>query len=154
MHKYGREFSATVMENRDGIVTDRVARKLMMATPSFELVEAYLTEIAKAYGVSWSPTPLRVTENGDGSHDGSGGLAEKKAGSAESTLGPNTSETPDSSVGGRGTPKLPDIPPIEDEADAKGKATGKISTPLPVYKAPPEDDFDALTRRFEALKKR
>ena len=27
MHKYGREFSIAVMENRDGCVTDRVSRK-------------------------------------------------------------------------------------------------------------------------------
>jgi hypothetical protein len=28
--------------------------KLVTAAPSLELVDAYLTEIAKAYGVSWS----------------------------------------------------------------------------------------------------
>jgi vacuolar protein sorting-associated protein IST1 len=108
MHKYGREFSAVVMENRDGIVTERVslklystqllsanssrwclvfllhtemtilttilsaelkvARKLTIATPSPELVDAYLTEIAKAYSVNWSPTPPRITDSDDGPH--------------------------------------------------------------------------------------
>jgi hypothetical protein len=28
MHKYGREFSAAVMENRDGIVAERVSLQL------------------------------------------------------------------------------------------------------------------------------
>jgi hypothetical protein len=35
----------------------KVVRKLVNATPSTELVDAYLTEIAKAYGVEWSPLP-------------------------------------------------------------------------------------------------
>lgn len=54
---------------------------------------------------------------------------------------------------GRKTPNLPDIPPTEDEDDGKGKAT-KVATPPPTYTSPPEDDFDELTKRFEALKKR
>lgn len=56
------------------------------------------------------------------------------------------------------TPKLPDIPPTdsEDEGETKGKAaaTPKASTPPPKYNAPSEDDFESLTKRFEALKKR
>jgi len=76
MHKYGREFSLAVMENRDGCVSDRVSillpklppflipvlvrfkvvRKLNISTPSSELVDAYLIEIAKAYNVKWTPT--------------------------------------------------------------------------------------------------
>jgi hypothetical protein len=77
MHKYGREFSVAVMENRDGCVSDRVSRnhlpspltllctdldahdskvvrKLVIATPQAHLVDAYLEEIARAYGVNWS----------------------------------------------------------------------------------------------------
>jgi len=152
MHKYGREFSAAVMENRDGIVTERVSRKLTIATPSPELVDAYLTEIAKAYSVNWSAAPLGTTGGDDGADGGAKELAKEKASSSESpaldTLGPST--------GGRRTPKLPDIPPTEDEAGAKGRpaATTKSPTPPPMYRAPPEDDFEALTRRFEALKKR
>jgi len=147
-HKYGREFSAAVMENRDGIVTDRVSRKLTIATPSAELVDAYLTEIAKAYRVDWSAAPSSTANSNNGPDGGAKESSEEKAESALSDPGPL--------AGGRRTPKLPDIPPTEDEVDAKGKppAAAKSSTPPPVYKAPPEDDFQALTRRFEALKKR
>ena len=70
MHKYGREFSVAVMENRDGCVSNRVSlpnqeyyflllkysqvmSKLSIATPAPELVDAYLKEIALAYGVPW-----------------------------------------------------------------------------------------------------
>lgn len=82
MHKYGREFSLAVMENRDGCVSDRVrhlslklhtpertpcptvtdpfmvgkvVRKLGVDTPSADLVDAYLVEIAKGYSVEWVP---------------------------------------------------------------------------------------------------
>ena len=48
---------------------------------------------------------------------------------------------------GEGTPKLPDIPPTEDD-DGKGGNEGAVSKPLP------EDDFAMLAKRFEALKKR
>jgi hypothetical protein len=33
MHKYGREFAASVMENRDGIVSDRVCAPLSLLSP-------------------------------------------------------------------------------------------------------------------------
>lgn len=76
MHKYGRDFSASVMENRSGCVSERVSmspasilnpilplqrqvmRKLVIETPSDKLVDAYLGEIAKAYGVNWAPASL------------------------------------------------------------------------------------------------
>ena len=81
-------------------------------------------------------------------------MTEDKTGVSEPLPGLNASERPVPLTGGRKTPKLPDLPPTEDEGD-KGKpaAAGKAATPPPVYKAP-EDDFEALTRRFEALKKR
>jgi vacuolar protein sorting-associated protein IST1 len=44
-----------------------------------------------------------------------------------------------------GTPKLPDIPPTEDD-DEKGGSESAPSKPL--------DDFAMLAKRFEALKKR
>jgi len=154
MHKYGREFSAAVMENRDGIVTERVSKKLTIATPSAELVDAYLTEIAKAYNVNWS-SPC-ATDSDGGPDGGAKESTEDKAGGSESLPGANPSDPSVPLAGGRRTPKLPDIPPTEDEAEGKGKltTTAKSFTPPPVYKAPPEDDFEALTRRFEALKKR
>ncbi|PFH52327.1 hypothetical protein AMATHDRAFT_140443, partial [Amanita thiersii Skay4041] len=54
MHKYGREFSVAVMENHNNGVSDRVMRKLVIQTPSPELVDAYLTEIAKGYNITWA----------------------------------------------------------------------------------------------------
>jgi len=91
MHKYGREFSAAVMENRDGCVSERVSnirsshivdspmghstsqvmKKLTNDMPSAELVEGYLSEIARGYGVRWDSNPKQV---GDDQRDNTQGL--------------------------------------------------------------------------------
>ena len=66
------------------------------------------------------------------------------------------------------TPKLPDVPSTEDEgAGSNVKPSTTTSTPAktgagggvtPAPKQPPpakpEDEFEALAKRFEALKKR
>ncbi|KAE9409253.1 DUF292-domain-containing protein, partial [Gymnopus androsaceus JB14] len=159
MHKYGREFSVAVMENRDGCVTDRVVRKLIVATPSAELVDAYLAEITKAYGVPWTPPSSK-----DGG-DGEGGIKVCSTPRALSFFtsvpamfsqsfddAPAQSDLPvyvkeDASP----TPKLPDIPPTEEES----KKGDKGSSDSPVSRSgPPEDEFDLLSKRFAALKKR
>lgn len=57
MHRYGREFSVGVMENRNNCVAERVVHKLAAGQPSDELVDGYLHEIAKAYGVPWESGP-------------------------------------------------------------------------------------------------
>lgn len=48
-------------------VNQQVVRKLTVATPSTDLVNAYLAEIAKAYGVAWSSPTL------PGGNDAGGG---------------------------------------------------------------------------------
>ena len=51
-------------------------KKLVLSTPSPELVDAYLFEIAKGYGVSWTPPTLLAKEGGS---DGEPKEAEKGA---------------------------------------------------------------------------
>ncbi|KAI0081158.1 DUF292-domain-containing protein [Panus rudis PR-1116 ss-1] len=168
MHKYGREFSLAVMENKDGCVTERITKKLSVATPSPELVDAYLGEIAKGYGIAWSPPGLEpprydATAESSGGHDeqdaedadinsgDSGGARDtekKSAGSAKSPIDADTIAAEARSAGMR-TPKLPDVPPTAPEGGHK-EDKGSSGTLPP----PPEDDFEALAKRFEALKKR
>ncbi|PBK76605.1 DUF292-domain-containing protein [Armillaria solidipes] len=132
MHKYGREFSIAVMENHDG----RVVRKLDIAMPSPELVNAYLAEIAKAYGVSWmSPNTPSSDDNIDDGSDG------------------------DVKVATEPGPSLPAIPPsdIDGPDNKKSKledATTSVSKAQPATTETPEDEFEALNRRFAALKKK
>ena len=51
--KYGKEFVLRAMENQDDKVNDKVLKKLSVEPPRQELVQGYLEEIAKAYGVDW-----------------------------------------------------------------------------------------------------
>jgi hypothetical protein len=57
----------------DNLYVKQVVRKLTVAAPSSDLVNAYLAEIAKAYGVAWSLPTL------PGGNDAGGG---KKASQA------------------------------------------------------------------------
>ncbi|KAG6851345.1 hypothetical protein H0H93_005743 [Arthromyces matolae] len=158
MHKYGREFSLAVMENRDGCVSNRIIRKLDVATPSSELVDAYLHEIAKGYNISWSP-PSTVADNDDSQGaqkdsdlhlETSQSVIEVKEADedikAESSMasGVNVEETKtQKSTVDKGAAVQP--PPYTNSTDSSHNPASTSE--------PPGDDFDALMRRFAALKK-
>ncbi|KAI0257292.1 regulator of Vps4 activity in the MVB pathway-domain-containing protein [Lactifluus subvellereus] len=141
MHKYGREFSVAVMENRDGCVSDRVMKKMANNMPPMNLVEGYLTEIARGYGVRWKSDPKQV--GGDQSDEAQGLVEAAQHDSGDKDYQPYSEKF----TSGSGTPRLPDIPPTEDD-DGRGGNEGTLSKPSP------EDDFALLAKRFEALKKR
>ncbi|KAJ3815613.1 DUF292-domain-containing protein [Lentinula aff. lateritia] len=148
MHKYGRDFSAMIMENRGSCVSDRVVHKLDIATPSTELVDAYLAEITKAYGVPW--TSAAATNGGDGPLKVR--PIDYYRNSQSDMVLPDIKAKAASTIST--TPKLPDIPPTEDENKKTGLA--KEETPdesTQIQSTQPEDDFDLLTKRFAALKK-
>ena len=91
--KFGKEFVLQAMENEGGGVSERVVRKLSVAPPREELVQGYLEEIAKAYGVDWPPgrkaeealgaPPGFVDGEDDEGGEGGGG---QRAGQAEKSL--------------------------------------------------------------------
>ncbi|GBE77510.1 regulator of Vps4 activity in the MVB pathway-domain-containing protein [Sparassis latifolia] len=153
MHKYGREFAIAVMENRDGCVSERVTRKLAVFTPGPSLVDAYLAEIAKGYGVDWSPPEYPNHDTDDAGGDGG-----VKAAIVDGKEVPESPKPVDSvtisaearSAGVR-TPKLPELPPTEEEDIPREKEKVVKEPPKPVKE---EDDFETLAKRFEALKKR
>jgi len=131
MHKFGREFSVSVMENRGGCVGERVMSKLTLNTPSPELIDAYLYEIAKGYGITWAP-PIR---NGNPAEDhpkeDAAGVANPLISSVHSKVEADVKP-----------PKLPDMPPTEEDGEQVEKREKAA------------DNFDDLAKRFEALKKR
>lgn len=51
--RFGKEFVLAAMENSEGAVSEKVVKKLSVTPPKPELVQGYLEEIAKAYGVDW-----------------------------------------------------------------------------------------------------
>ncbi|KAL2267774.1 hypothetical protein VTJ83DRAFT_5051 [Remersonia thermophila] len=58
--RFGKEYVLRAAENRDAKVSPRVLKKLSVAPPKPELVQGYLEEIAKAYGVDWPPGRLQA----------------------------------------------------------------------------------------------
>ncbi|KAI0652355.1 DUF292-domain-containing protein [Trametes meyenii] len=166
MHKFGREFSIAVMDNTGGIVSERITRKLDVSTPSPELVDAYLGEIAKGYGVAWSPPqPASADEhNDDGGPDGGVKAPSAETEKATPPASPAAADAPkpldaaaisaEARSAGVRTPRLPEVP-TEDAAPRGEKPAGaKGAVADRPAKEVQEDEFTTLAKRFEALKKR
>ncbi|KAF9490748.1 DUF292-domain-containing protein [Pleurotus eryngii] len=175
MHKYGRDFSIAVMENRDGRVSDRVINKLTVAPPSLQLVDAYMTEIAKAYSVDWAPPSSSKQDPEGGDKVGTFYhlsdcqmaywlLATPAQETSSADLLSAVITVPDLSNDVKPAPNPPDLPPIEGTNEKNTPTNTKsvsdgVSKSKPLSTSPPkkdeeEDDFDALAKRFAALKKR
>ena len=88
VERFGKEFAIRAQENRDEMVPKRVTDKLKVEPPKEALVTAYLTEIARTYGVEWPRRKegeeeemegLRreLDEEEEGSDDGEGGGAKE-----------------------------------------------------------------------------
>ncbi|KAK7748997.1 Transcription initiation protein spt3 [Cytospora paraplurivora] len=84
--KYGKQFVLDAMENTDGKVNEKVVKKLSVTPPRDELVQGYLEEIAKAYGVNWpkkdlgeAPPDFLDDDDNDDGENPSGGQAQKKS---------------------------------------------------------------------------
>lgn len=78
--KYGKQFMLEAMENTESKVNEKVVKKLSVTPPKEELVQGYLEEIAKAYGVNWpkkelGEAPPNFLDDDDDSP--SGGQAQK-----------------------------------------------------------------------------
>lgn len=69
MEKYGKEFALDAIENRDGKVAERVLKRLRVEPPAAELVNLYLREIARAYGVAWPKDEQTTANKDDHDHD-------------------------------------------------------------------------------------
>jgi vacuolar protein sorting-associated protein IST1 len=55
--RFGKDFVMQAMDNVEGCVSDKVVKKLSVTPPRDELVQGYLEEIAKTYGVNWPYKP-------------------------------------------------------------------------------------------------
>ena len=80
--KYGKEFALEAVENSDGKVAEKVLKKLAVTPPSQELVNGYLEEIARTYGVDWPKKPKEELGappgyDDDDDENPSGGQAQK-----------------------------------------------------------------------------
>ncbi|ESZ99076.1 putative Vacuolar protein sorting-associated protein IST1 [Sclerotinia borealis F-4128] len=81
--KYGKEFALQAMDNSDEKVSEKVLKKLSVTPPAKELVNGYLEEIARTYGVDWPKRPKQELGqppefvDDDDDENPSGGQAQK-----------------------------------------------------------------------------
>lgn len=173
--KYGKEFALQAADNTDGKVAAKVVKKLSVVPPPPALVDGYLEEIARTYGVDWPKKPISATpEDKDDVEPGSGGQAQKNLepplladGKAAEEQDELSKATPPRNFGPNSPLRVNPPSPSTDNLHPRVKGTGTldlkpskkmdtatkkvIESKGPVGGAIP--DIDELAARFAALKK-
>jgi vacuolar protein sorting-associated protein IST1 len=181
VEKFGKEFALEAVENSDGKVSEKVLKKLAVTPPAQELVNGYLEEIARTYGVDWPKKPKdelgAPPEYDDDDENPSGGQAQKNLEEPILTEGPAADReseerealskaTPPRSFGPTSPLRVNPPSPSTDNLHPRVKGTlnlkptkkmqdantGKeTQSKGPVGGTIP--DVDELAKRFAALKK-
>lgn len=167
VEKFGKEVALASMEGEG--VAERVIKKLKAETPSEELVDAYLTEIARFYGVAFGAKP-----DEDDDDEPSGGIAEEADAELEAPLDGESKEdkrdelvkaTPPRKFGPqsplRVMPPSPSTDNVAPKLKLPGAAAAKVSKAAETKKPASKSDgpggkipdVDELSRRFAELKR-
>ncbi|KAJ3106320.1 hypothetical protein HDU97_006518 [Phlyctochytrium planicorne] len=150
--KFGKDFGVAAIENINDVVNSRIVHKLRVQTPDPLLVDQYLKTIATSFKIEWDggsmdqaslldplPAPPSIP-------DVSFNLPQQFPVDSLSSLNP----TSQLDLG-------PSLKPAS-KAEAPGLDGSVLNLPSPpsqpAASKPPENDYDELTRRFEALKRR
>ncbi|KAF2730878.1 DUF292-domain-containing protein [Polyplosphaeria fusca] len=134
MEKFGKDVALASMEGSG--VASRVLKKLKVETPSSELVDAYLTEIARFYGVPFGESSSTAAQdNDDDEDDDEPGDGEKEL--ADTLLEPALLAEEDSKK--------------EDEAEELVKATPprKFGPQSPLRITPPSPSTDNVAPKLK-----
>ncbi|KAH8090590.1 regulator of Vps4 activity in the MVB pathway-domain-containing protein [Filobasidium floriforme] len=138
MQKFGRTFALSVVNNDPPCVPPRVLSKLAIYVPPPELVDMYLQEIARGYGINWTSDRLKQEE------------VEEEVPVTESVEDAGKSVDKDEQ-----TPKDGKAASKKNTETASAEAKLIEQTKKSLEKQDkPEDAFAALTARFDALKKK
>ncbi|KAI4627867.1 hypothetical protein J4E80_002001 [Alternaria sp. BMP 0032] len=129
--KFGKDVAVASMEGEG--VAERVMKKLKVETPKEELVEAYMTEIARFYGVPYG-TAKSEDEDDDDDDEPSGGVAEKADADLEDPISNDDS-----------TSKKAE----EREALAKASTPKKLGPQSPLRVVPPSPSTDNVAPRLK-----
>lgn len=182
VEKYGKDFALQAIENNDGKVAPKVVNKLRVEPPPQALVDGYLEEIARTYGVDWpkkskeelEDTPQNVDSDDD--ENPSGGQAQKTMANPLTVDGMEAEErdalskaTPPRNFGPSSPLRVNPPSPSTDNLRPRVKATGLDLKPTKrmqeasiTKKTGIESkgavggtipDVDELAKRFAALKK-
>ncbi|KAB8251627.1 regulator of Vps4 activity in the MVB pathway-domain-containing protein [Aspergillus flavus] len=181
--RYGKEFMTLAQDDRfpeaDGLkVPERLVKGLRVKPPSQELVDSYLREIARAYGVAWGGDAEELGEapaefvDGDGDDDATAGgdvpVTPRKEGRPadverrmSETAELNRATPPKGLQSGKSPVSVAPPGPRSDnpnprvkvpDGNGKGEAEVEPRSPSKTTKGGiPE--LDELTRRFAALKR-
>ncbi|KAF9128956.1 hypothetical protein BGW39_004608 [Mortierella sp. 14UC] len=170
--KFGRDFVTNAMENKDESVNPRIIQKLKVQTPDPYLVNRYLEEIARTFKVAWSPDP-EMDHQLIGSMDGEFidpiNHNIEQPGRPRMQQKPAVKAQPMEDDSDR-MDLLSDLSSLSESTSKPAMSTKAILPPAQPSKSAADDlsslasppsndndglpDLDALTRRFEALKKR
>lgn len=135
IERWGKDFAALAQDNKAAIkVPERLVKGLKVRPPSKELVESYLREIAKAYGVAW---PKEEYECDDEQQD-------VKRKTADEVEVPELLDGPPPPPGYTG--KDDDFPSGYGDGDSDDGDGGLPSTPQPKSKTRTSDATEALSK--------
>ncbi|CAI6335121.1 unnamed protein product [Periconia digitata] len=175
VEKFGKDVALASMEGEG--VAEKVMKKLKVETPKEELVDAYLTEIARFYGVPFGEDATPDDEDDD---EPSGGIADEADGELEPALEADTGKakpskedeeeelvkaTPPKKFGPqsplRVVPPSPSTDNVAPKLKLPGSATAKLNKPEVKKPAAKKDDgpggkipdVDELAKRFAQLKR-
>jgi hypothetical protein len=162
VEKFGKDVALASMEGEG--VAERVVKKLKVETPGDGLVDAYLSEIARFYGVPYgAPKTSKDDDNDDDDDDEpSTGLAEEATESArDSEL---AHATPPRQMGPQSPLRVVPPSPSSDNVAPKlklpGTAAGKVARASEAKKVVKKEDglgkipdVDELAKRFAMLKR-
>jgi hypothetical protein len=157
VEKFGKDVALASMEGEG--VAERVVKKLKVETPSEELVDAYLSEIARFYGVPFG-NPTTSTADDDDDDEPSGGVPELTDGKEEERE-ELVKATPPRAVGPQSPLRVVPPSPSSDNVAPKLKLPGTAAAKIAKTEAPKkkEDglgkipDVDELAKRFAQLKR-
>ncbi|KAG0242728.1 hypothetical protein BGW41_003624 [Actinomortierella wolfii] len=169
--KYGREFVNNALENKDESVNPRIIQKLKVQTPDPYLVNRYLEEIARTFNVQWAADPAMDTQligsmEGEFLDPPNHNALEAARQTTLKSVTPShyQQQQVQDTVSSQQLDLLSDLPSTPSfptPTTRSSSATTAVAPPPTAKRDPPkpaEDDglpdLDALTRRFEALKKR
>ncbi|OQE23453.1 hypothetical protein PENFLA_c011G03602 [Penicillium flavigenum] len=138
--RYGKEFMTLAQDNKvDSVkVPDRLVKGLRVRPPGHELVESYLREIAKAYGVEWHGAEEELgnapQEFEDNRGDGGGDEEEPQLPQTPGKQQGDSASTPDLSEARRAS----ETSELTKATPPRGLAAGRS----PVSVAPPAPRMD------------
>ncbi|KAJ5627788.1 hypothetical protein N7490_010016 [Penicillium lividum] len=178
--RYGKEFMALAQDNKidSAKVSDRLLKGLRVRPPGPELVEMYLREIAKAYGITWPAGEESQEDLGappeymDDQDDDSGDLPQTPSKQGDSSSFSEARRASETSELNKATPPrgpatgrspvsvAPPGPRFTDNPNPRVKvpgAEGKTAKQEPATQSKSSNgipELDELTRRFADLKRK